>query len=56
MNYRNQMTKETMQELKVRISSSMRYELEFKSMEEGISIAEVVRRIIEEWMENDRRQ
>ena len=56
MNYKNPITKETMKELKVRVTSRMRYELEFKSIEEDVSISEVVRRIIEEWMENDRRQ
>lgn len=56
MNYKNQITKEKMKVLKVRVDRDMKYEIEYIALREGISMAEVVRRIVEEWMENDRRQ
>lgn len=56
MNYKNPITKEKMKVLKVRVDRDMKYEIEYIALREGISMAEVVRRIVEEWMENDRRQ
>ena len=56
MNYKNQITKEKMKVLRVRVDRDMKYEIEYIALREGISMAEVVRRIVEEWMENDRRQ
>lgn len=56
MNYKNPITKEKMTVVKVRMTSVMKYELQCLALLEEVSVAEVVRRIVEEALEDDRRQ
>lgn len=56
MNYKNPIMKEKMKVMKVRMTSEMKYELAYIALRDEISIAEVVRRLVEEGLENDRRQ
>lgn len=56
MNYKNPIMKEKMKVVKVRMTSEMKYELQCLALMADVSVAEMVRRIVEEVLEDDRRQ